>query len=240
MRTILGVLALAAVASTAGAQGGGGMPGMNMDPTKNTKQQGPLPAGWMGRTDRPSQKLEDAYFTTMGSGMHITTGPAVTLWNPANTASGTYTISATFAARSVPLHDAYGLFWGGTDVSDSTKVSYAYFLAYGNGNFTVKHRAGGNSRTVRAPGGMGDVHIVIDSTPNAAINKAMKDGALADGGSASNTLEVRVAADSVRFVVNGKQVAAVDAKSPLMPNAGVYGLRVNHNIDTHIANFSKK
>jgi hypothetical protein len=236
---MLGVLALATVASTAAAQGGGGMAGMQMDATKNSKQQGPLPTGWMGRTDRPTYKLEDANFVTMGSGLHVTTGPAVTLWNPANTASGSYTISAQFGVRSAPMHDAYGLFWGGTDVADSAKVSYAYFLVYGNGNFTVKHRAGANSRTVRGSA-MGDVHIVIDSTFNAAVNKAMKDGAPADGGSASNLLEVRVASDSVRFVVNGKQVAAVDAKSPMMPNAGVYGLRVNHNIDTHVANFGKK
>ena len=30
------------------------------------------------------------------SALHVTTGPAVTYWNPANTASGDYTVKATF------------------------------------------------------------------------------------------------------------------------------------------------
>jgi len=236
MRTFMGVLVLVATAATAGAQGGG-VPGMQMDATKNTKQAGPLPTGWVGRVDRANQKLEDANFSTMGAGLHVTTGPAVTLWNPANTASGSYTISASFGVRSVPDHDYYGLVWGGSDL-DGDKVTYAYFVVAGDGTFLVKHRYGPSS------GGRGnqpaEVHTVIDKTPHDAIRKAMKDGQPASLGSASNTLEVRVAADSVRFVVNGTQVAAVDAKNPMVPTAGLFGLRVNHNIDTHISNFGKK
>lgn len=236
MRTYFGVLALAAVATTAGAQGGG-MPGMQ-DATKNTKQVGPLPAGWMGRTDRANLKLEDANFATMGSGLHVTTGPAVILWNPANTASGTYTISAAFGVRSVPDHDYYGLIWGGSDLGGD-KVSYGYFLVGGDGTFIVKHRYGPGQ------GGRGgnppaDVHTVIDKTPHDAIRKAMKDGQPANMGSASNALEVRVAADSVRFIVNGTQVGAADARSPMVPTSGIFGLRVNHNIDTHVGSFGKK
>jgi hypothetical protein len=234
MSKMLGVLALVAAASTASAQGGGGMGGMKMDPTNKVTQTGPLPAGWMLRLDRPNAKAEDLNFTAMGPGMHVTTGPAATFWNPANTASGHYTVSAQFGVKSAPLHDAYGLIWGGSDLSGD-KESYAYFIVYGDGNFTVKHRSGPNSARTG-----GDVHTVIDKTMNSAIKAAMKDGAQADGGSASNTLEVRVAPDSVRFVVNGTQVGAVDGKNPMIPNGGVYGFRVNHNIDVHVGGFGKK
>jgi hypothetical protein len=233
MKMLTGVLALAVVASAAAAQGGGGMAGMpmNHDADKNTKQTGPLPAGWTVRVDRPTQKAEDLNFTVMGPGMHVATGPAGIFWNPANTATGTYTVSAKFGVRSTPLHDAYGLFWGGSDLNGD-KESYGYFIVYGDGSFTVKHRAGSNSGGRGSPG---DVHTVIDKTPNAAIVAAP-----ADGGAATNTLEVRVAADSVRFVVNGKEVGAADAKNPMMPTGGIYGFRVNHNIEVHVGEFNKK
>ena len=46
--------------------------------------------GWMGKIDaREAQggaKLEDSKLQTMGQGLHVTTGPAVVYWNPANTA----------------------------------------------------------------------------------------------------------------------------------------------------------
>jgi hypothetical protein len=227
MRKLTGMFALAVAASTAAAQGGA-MGGMKMDETKKVTQVGPLPTGWMERLDRPNLKAEDLNFTTMGSGLHVTTGPAAIFWNPANTASGTYAISAQFGVRSMPQHDAYGLIWGGTDLSGD-KESYAYFIVYGDGSFTVKHRAGANSARVG-----GDVHEVVPKTDNAAINKAP------DNGGVSNALEVRLGTDSVRFFANGKQVGAVDAKNPMMPNAGVYGFRVNHNIDVHVGGFGKK
>ena len=66
-------------------------------------------------------------------------GPAAIYWNAANTASGAYTISVTLGVRSTPLHDAVGIIWGGSDLSGD-KVSYGYFLVYGDGGFTVKHR----------------------------------------------------------------------------------------------------
>src|SRR5258706_14127073 len=56
--------------------------------------------GWVGKIDAAEagkgMKLEDAKLASMGPGMHVTTGPAVMYWNPANKASGDYTASATF------------------------------------------------------------------------------------------------------------------------------------------------
>jgi hypothetical protein len=219
MKTILAAAAIAAFATAAHAQGG-----MKMDDNfKAVTQEGPTPAGWSVRPDKASDKPESVNFVTMGPGMHVTSGmtPAI-YWNPANTASGAYTISVTLGVRSIPLHDAVGVIWSGADLGGD-KQSYDYLLIFGDGQFAVKHRSGAA------------VHDVIPKTKNAAVKAADK-----DGGSASNNVAVRVAADSIRFVVNDVQIAAVDAKNPMMPNAGIYGVRVNHGISVHIANLAKK
>jgi hypothetical protein len=230
MFAVLGVLGVSAFASAASAQGGGGMAGMNMEATKKVTQVGAHPDGWTLRTDNPADKPESVNFTTMGPGMHVESGPAAIYWNAANTASGAYTISVTLGVRSTPLHDAVGIIWGGSDLSGD-KVSYGYFLVYGDGGFTVKHRSGPSSAMGKNP----DVHTVVAKAANPAIKAAP-----ADGGSASNKLAVKVAADSVRFFVNDVQVAAVDAKNPMAPNSGIYGVRVNHNISVHIAGLAKQ
>lgn len=222
MRRMFGVFAVAAMASTAAAQGGGKMAGMK-DEQKPVVQEGPIPAGWALRPDKADHKPESVNFVTMGTGMHVTSGnTAAIYWNAANTASGSYTISATLGVRAIPLHDAVGLIWGGSDLAGD-KESYGYFLVYGDGGFAVKHRSGAA------------VHDVVAKGTNAAIKAAP-----ADGGAASNKLAVKVAADSVRFLVNDVEVAAVSATNPMMPNAGIYGFRVNHGISVHIAGLAKQ
>ncbi len=57
--------------------------------------------GWTGKIDaneeRTGATLQDAKFAPQGAGgFEVTTGPAVAYWNPANTASGDYTVKATF------------------------------------------------------------------------------------------------------------------------------------------------
>jgi hypothetical protein len=233
MKSMFAVLAVAAISSLATAQGGGGggMAGMKMDEQKAVTQEGPTPAGWSIRPDNPASKTESVNFVTMGAGMHVTSGntPAI-YWNAANTASGAYTVSATFGVRSIPLHDAVGLIWGGSDLGGA-KESYGYFLVYGDGGFTVKHCSG----ATYARNSNQDVHTVVAKTANPAVKAAP-----ADGGSASNKLAVKVAADSVRFFVNDVQVAAVDAKNPMVPNSGIYGIRVNHGISVHVAGLAKQ
>src|SRR5688500_16054325 len=57
--------------------------------------------GWTGKADSSRENtgltINDAKLVKMGPGMHITTGPAATYWNPANKASGNYTVKATFS-----------------------------------------------------------------------------------------------------------------------------------------------
>ena len=69
------------------------------------------------------------------------TGPAVTYWNPANKAAGSYTVSATFnEAKYMKLMDhphPYGIMIAGNDLGTETQ-SYIYCSAYGNGTFIVR------------------------------------------------------------------------------------------------------
>ena len=101
--------------------------------------------GWTGKIDASSagqgRMLNDAKFAQEGANLHITTGPAVSYWNPANRATGDYTVKATFtepkymALNSHP--HSYGIFIGGNDLG-TDQQSLLYCAAYGNGTL---HRA---------------------------------------------------------------------------------------------------
>jgi hypothetical protein len=181
---------------------------------------GALPAGWMGRTDGANTKLEDAKFVTMGPGFHVTSGPAAIYWRDANTTTGPFTATATFTQTKAPMHpEAYGVFFMGKELAGANQ-NYAYFLVRGDGKVMVKHRAGS------------EVHTILGWTDNSAVHKADASG------KATNTLTVDASKpDSVRLFVNGAAVAALPA-SQFGSTNGIVGLRVNHNLDVHIADFS--
>src|SRR5450432_1093811 len=100
---------------------------------------------WQGKIDANAEKqgltLNDDKFAPEGKGMHITTGPAVTYWNPKNVAKGDYTVSATFTEpKFMNLNDhphPYGIVIGGNDLG-TDQQSYLYCAAYGSGNFIVR------------------------------------------------------------------------------------------------------
>ena len=185
------------------------------DPTKKVAG-GALPAGWMGRTDRATDKLTDAKFVALGSGYHVTSGPAAIYWNPKTVTSGPFVASTTMTQTKAPTHpEAYGVFFGGKDLDTPTQ-SYFYFIVRGDGKYMVNHRAGA------------EVHRLIPWTDNPALNKADASG------KATNKLTVDASkADSVRLLVNDKQVNALAIKAD-----GLVGLRVNHNLDVHIGDLT--
>jgi hypothetical protein len=189
------------------------------DPTHKVAG-GALPAGWMGRTDRATDKLTDAKFVAMGSGYHATSGPAAIYWNPKTMTSGPFTATTTVTQTKAPTHpEAYGIFFMGSKL-DAPDQSYMYFLVRGDGKFLINHRAGSQ------------VHKVIDWTENAAVVKADANG------KATNKLTVDATkSDSLRFLVNGTQVAALPANQFGTTN-GIVGLRVNHNLDVHIGDLT--
>ena len=209
--TTLSLLALAAAPLAA--------QGAAADPTHKVAG-GALPAGWMGRTDRPADKLSDAKFVAMGSGFHATSGPAAIYWNPKTTVAGPFTASTTMTQTKAPMHpEAYGIFFMGKDL-DSPQQNYAYFLVRGDGKYMVNHRAGA------------DVHKIVPWTDSPAVNKADANG------KATNKLTVDATKpDSVRLLVNDKQVAALPMNH-LGKTDGIVGVRVNHNLDVHIGDLT--
>ena len=189
----------------------------HMDMDKKV-EGGALPGGWMGRTDDRTKKIEDAKFVTMGTGYHVTSGPAAIYWSSKDKVSGPFTAAVTMTQTKNPSHpEAYGIFFSGKKL-EAPDQTYFYFLVRGDGKFLLNHRAGPQ------------VHKIVDWTDNAAVKKADAKGA------ATNTLMVDASkADSVRLKVNGVQVAALPASAG-NPD-GVVGLRVNHNLDVHISDF---
>ena len=114
--------------------------------TSRTVQGGGITVpGWTGKIDaneeRAGQALQNAKFGQEGNALHITTGPAVTYWNPANKATGNYTVKATFKEpkyMNLNSHPhPYGIVIAGNDLG-TDQQSYLYCAAYGDGNFIVR------------------------------------------------------------------------------------------------------
>ena len=223
MRRLLVATALLTVsAASMSAQGA--------DPDKLVSDGGVKVAGWSGRVDpraaSQGRTIADAKFLSMGSGIHVTAGPAAIYWNPSNSRSGNYAVQATFNQTKASTHpEGYGLLIAGRDLT-APNQSYAYFLVRQDGKFFVGHRA--NDSTV---------HKVVDWTANDAVK------AIDANGKASNALAIVVEKDKLSFRVNGTEVqslprSVIDGGPEHSGTAGVAGIRVNHNLDVHIDGFT--
>jgi hypothetical protein len=152
--------------------------------------------GWTGKIDNEggTQTLNDAKFAAEGDSFHITTGPAATYWNPANTAVGNYTVKATFTeAKYMNLNDhphPYGIVVAGNDLGTATQ-SYLYCAAYGSGAFIVR--------------GFGPAPFQMNgrrSEPNPAVHKAA-----GPGQPVTQEIAISVKGDRVECAINGTVVA---------------------------------
>ena len=91
------------------------------------------PKGWKMRVDRSATAADpDApgpiKFVTMGTGFHATNPQAAVYWNPANSATGVYTLKGTFTLMKPSGHtNYYGLIFGASDL-DGAQQKYTYFL----------------------------------------------------------------------------------------------------------------
>ena len=195
-------------------------------------------AGWTGVIDKSGENtgltLNDAKLESMGAGgMHVTTGPAITYWNPANTASGNYTVKATFAEpkfQGLNNHPhPYGIVIAGSDLGTDNQT-LLYCSAYGDGRFIARVMAPGAPRgAVYLNGGRGEA--------NAAIKK------VAVGESVTQEIAVSVKGDKVECAVNGTVVGSYDKSAvvgagKLKSTDGVYGLRFGHNTEAHVSGFT--
>lgn len=190
--------------------------------------------GWTGKIDaneeRAGSTLQDAKFAPQGTGgFEVTTGPAVAYWNPANTASGNYTVKATFNEpqyMNVNTHPhPYGIMIAGNDLG-TAQQSYLYCAAYGNGNFIVR--------------GFGPAAFQMNGqgTPNPAVHKAA-----ARMQPVTQEVAVSVRDGRVECIINGTVVAGYDKAAlvtagKLKSLDGVYGLRFAHNTDVNVTGFS--
>lgn len=225
MRCLTGIavasVALAAVAvrpSLASAQAN--------EETRRVSGGGISVPGWMGKVDDREAgqglSVKDSRFMSMGGSLHVVTGPATTFWNPANKASGDYTVKATFnEPKYMELNDhphPYGIVIAGNDMG-TDKGTYLYCAAYGNGVFIVR---GFGPAAFQMNGGRGQ--------PNDAVHKAA-----GKGKPVSQDIALSVKGDKVTCNINGTDVATytkadLQAKG-LRSTDGVYGVRFAHNTE---------
>ena len=183
--------------------------------------------GWAGKIDaneeRSGRTISDAKLSSDANGsLRVTTGPAVTYWNPANKASGNYTVTATFTEpKFMNLNDhphPYGIVIAGNDLG-TPQQSYLYCAAYGNGNFIVR--------------GMGPQPFQMNGMgqSNPAVHKAA-----APGQPVTQQIAMSIKADKVECAINGTVVASYDkaqlvATGKLKSTDGMYGIRFAHNTE---------
>jgi len=175
-------------------------------------------AGMQIRLDRSTDAADpddvpDVTLEAVGDGFQVNTGPAAVVWNPANTATGTYTLKGKFTLLEPSGHvNYYGLIFGGGAL-EGEQQNYLYFLVAQNGTYIVKHRANNDA-----------VHNIVRRTAHDAIRKPGSDGR------SVNDLEVRVGADEIEFLVNGTVVHTLPTTGMASRPDGTWGVRINHRI----------
>jgi hypothetical protein len=182
------------------------------------------PKGWKLRSDHSSDASDpDApgadKFLVSGSGFHAINPMAAVYWNPANAATGNYSLKGTFKLiKSSGFNEYYGLIFGGSGLEGAMQ-SYTYFMVTDDGTYLIKRRDGSSTKEV---------------SPKTASPAVKKPDA---SGTATNALEVRVMADKIDFVINGTVVTSLPKTGPAAKTDGIYGMRINHQLDVQIDGF---
>ena len=185
---------------------------------------------WTGKIDageeRMGRTLNDAKLSKDGDTFHVTTGPAVAYWNPANKAAGNYTVKATFSEpKYMNLNNhphPYGIFIAGNEMGTAGQ-SYLYCAAYGNGRFIVR---GFGPGAFQMNGFQGD--------SNPAVHQAA-----GVGQPVTQEIALSVKGDRVECSINGAVVAGYDKAAlvtggKLKSTDGIYGLRFAHNTEVNV------
>jgi hypothetical protein len=188
--------------------------------------------GWTGKIDagsvRQGRTLNDSKFAQEGNAIHVTAGPATTFWNPANIATGDYTVKATFLEpKFMELNShahSYGIVIGGSNMG-TDQMSFVYCVAYGDGNALVR--------------GFGPaVFTLLGTSPNPAVHKAA-----GVGQPVTQEIAWRVKGGRAECSINGSVVAGYDKAQLVVPGKlqstdGVYGVRFSHNVEAVITGFA--
>ena len=200
--------------------------GTPMESSRGVAGGGISVPGWTGKIDAKEETagltLNSAKLEKEGNGLHVTTGPAVTYWNPKNTAKGDYTVTATFTEpkyMNLNSHPhPYGVVIAGNDLG-TDKQSYLYCAAYGNGKFIVR--------------GFGPEPFQMNGrgAEDAAVNKAA-----GQGQPVTQEIALSVKDDKVECAINKKVVASYNkadlvTEGKLKSTDGIYGVRFAHNTE---------
>jgi hypothetical protein len=190
--------------------------------------------GWTGKIDaneeKAGQALNNSKLAQEGNVLHVTTGPAVTYWNPANKAAGDYTVKATFTEpKYMNVNDhphPYGIVIAGNDLG-TAQQSLLYCAAYGSGTFIVR----GFGPDAFAMGGR-------RPEANAAVHKAA-----GPGQPVAQDIALSVKGDKVECAINGTVVASYPKTDLVVPGKlkstdGIYGIRFAHNTDATVTGLS--
>jgi hypothetical protein len=188
--------------------------------------------GWKGKVDAneasQGNAINDSKFDMAGNEITIATGPAAIYWNPADTQSGDYKVSATFtepAYMSANSHGhPYGVFMAGNKL-ETDAPTLLYCAAYGDGRYILRAFP-----TTFAPGG--------GRRPgtNPAVKKVNK------GEPVTQEIAMSLKGSRVTCTINGTEVASVDkgelvGEGKLESVQGTAGIRVAHNVDVKVTNF---
>jgi hypothetical protein len=187
--------------------------------------------GWTGKIDAQEEKagqvLNNSKLAMAGKDLQVTTGPAVTYWNPKNVAAGNYTVKATFTESNyMSLNDhphPYGIVIGGNDLG-TAQQSYLYCAAYGDGTFIVRGFG-------PEPFQMGGRRPMANDAVHKAAGK---------GSSVTQEIAMTVKGDAVECAINGTVVATypkaeLATTGKLKSTDGVYGIRFAHNTDAVVS-----
>jgi hypothetical protein len=196
--------------------------------------------GWKARLDASSIKQgrteNDSKFTLAGGTFTLNVGPAAIYWNPANTASGDYTVKGTFnepTFQTVNDHPhPYGVFIGGSNLEDA-KPNLLYCMAYGDGTFIVR----GFSSAAASADGAFRMPNAGRPTAHPSVNKAA-----GIGKPVTQEIALGVKGGRVECAINGAVVAGFDkaeivGADKLASTDGIYGIRVSHNVDVIVTGF---
>ena len=181
------------------------------------------PEGWRWQLQKPVPNVtgEDVpagawQFQEMVPGMHLTSGPGVIVYAPGS-AAGRFMVDAELLLFPNSSANGYGVMFGGRSGAgaDTTLQTWNAFLVDASGRFSVVRHAGGKLEQLHA------------WTASDAV-------VLRGAGVVTNRLRVWAERDSVRFVVNGKTLAALPRAS-VEPD-GLFGLRLEEGINMHVTN----
>jgi hypothetical protein len=189
-------------------------------PALSSAQSLRTPSDWRWKSDGPGRVVADEElpdsawrFVGMPPGWHVTTRPAVVLFNPAHRATGRYELQSEIVLFPNGSDQGFGVFLGGISL-DTPNATYTAVLLRKDGTVSIQEKRGA---------------LLATRTPWTPVPSAKQPTGTE---AAANTLRVSVEPDSIRIFVNGARAIA-QATGTLSVN-GAFGFRLGSDLNLHI------